>query len=207
MTETGEEQDSVPDQRRIQILAQDRVFDGFLAIDRYTIIHQQRNGSLGEPITRLILERGDSAAVLPYQPDTQRLVLVRQLRLAAHLRGDDAWLWELIAGTCQPGCRPEDVARNEAREEAGYRLGAMQPLGVFYPSPGGSSERIYLYWADLREAQRVGAGGGLPHSGEDIQVAEFSLDAALAMVRNGAIVDAKTIIALQHLALAGKGLP
>lgn len=207
MTETGEEQDSVPDQRRVQILARDRVFDGFLAIDRYTITHQQRNGSTSEPITRLILERGDAAAVLPYHPVARRLILVRQFRLGAHVRGDSAWLWELIAGACEPGRRPEDVARSEAFEEAGYRLGALHPLGMFYPSPGGSSERIFLYWADLREAQRVGAGGGLPQSGEDIQVGTFSLDAALAMLRSGAIVDAKTIIALQHVALAGEDLP
>ncbi len=202
MTETGEEQDSVPDQHRLQILARDRVFDGFLAIDRYTIVHQKYNGSTSVPLTRLILERGDAAAVILYRPDTQELVLVRQLRLAAHVRGDDGWLWELIAGVCEPGRTPQDVARSEALEEAGYRLGSLYPLLKIYPSPGVSSERIFLYWSDLRQAQRVGPGGGLPETGEDIEVAIFPLDKALAMIRSGAIVDAKTIIALQQLALA-----
>jgi ADP-ribose pyrophosphatase len=182
------------------------VFDGFLAIDRYTIIHEQHNGSLSEPITRLVLERGDAAAVLPYDPQTGRLVLVRQFRLPAFVRGDAGWLWELIAGTCETGRAPEEVARSEALEEAGYRLGALHPLMTIYPSPGGSSERIWLYWADLRQSQRVAPGGGLPQSGEDIQAAIFSLDEALAMVRAGAIMDAKTIIALQHIALAGETL-
>ncbi len=207
MTETGEEQDSVPDQRRVQILAQDRVLDGFLAIDRYTIIHEQSNGSLSEPITRLVLERGDAAAVLPYNPETEQLVLVRQFRLPAFVRDGAGWLWELIAGTCEPGRSPEDVARSEALEEAGLSLGALHPLATIYPSPGGSSERIALYWSDLRQAERVAAGGGLPASGEDIQVATLALDEALHMVRAGAIVDAKTIVALQQIALAGEALP
>ena len=204
MTESGEEQDSVPDQHRVQILARDRVFSGFLAIDRYTIVHEKLNGSLSEPITRLVLERGDAAAVLPFDPETKRLVLVRQFRLPAFVRGDGGWLWEVIAGTCEPGRAPEEVARSEALEEAGYRLGPLVHLATIYPSPGGSSERIYLYWTDLRQARRVAPGGGLAHSGEDIHVSAFTLEEALRMVREGEIVDAKTIIALQHVALAGE---
>lgn len=206
MTETGVEQESEPDERRVEILDHERVFDGFLAIDRYTVVHEQYDGSLSEPVSRSVLERGDSAAVLPYNPETGQVVLVQQFRLPAHIRDDQAWLWEIIAGTCEPGRTPEEVARSEALEEAGYRLGHLSPLTTIYPSPGGSSERISLYWSDLRQAEQVSSGGGLPESGEDICVATFTLDEALAMMRDKAIVDAKTIIALQQVAMAGETL-
>lgn len=206
MTETGVEQESEPDERRVEIREHERVFDGFLAIDRYTVVHEQYDGRLSEPASRLVLERGDSAAVLPYHPETGQVVLVQEFRLPAFVRHDPAWLWEIIAGSVEPGRTPEEVVRSEALEEAGYRLDHLSRLTTVYPSPGGTSERIFLYWADLRQAERVSSGGGLPESGEDIRVATLSLDEALAMIRQEAIVDAKTILALQFVAMAGETL-
>lgn len=202
MTETGAEQDSVPDQRRVRILARDRVLDGFMAVDRYTIVHERYDGLPSEPIARLVLERGDAAAVLPYDPETKRLVLVEQFRLPAFLRGSCGWLWEVIAGVCEPGRNPAEVARSEAWEEAGLRLGPLFPLMTIYTSPGGSTERIVLFWSDLRQAGQVASGGGVPGSGEDIRAATFTLAQALDMIRSGEIVDAKTVVALQCLAMS-----
>jgi nudix-type nucleoside diphosphatase (YffH/AdpP family) len=206
MTETGTEQESDPDERRVEILEHERVFDGFLAIDRYTVVHEQYDGSMSDPASRLVLERGDSAAVLPYHPETGQVILVQQFRLPARIRHDPAWLWEIIAGTVEPDRTPEEVARSEALEEAGYRLGHLSRLTTVYPSPGGSSERIFLYWSDLSQAERVSSGGGQAESGEDIRVATFTLGEALAMIRDDTIVDAKTIIALQQVAMAGEAL-
>ncbi|NLG28594.1 MAG: NUDIX hydrolase, partial [Chloroflexi bacterium] len=88
-----------------------------------------------------------------------------------------------------------------ALEEAGYRLETLEPLGACYLSPGACTERIHLYLAPISPAQRVAAGGGLPGTGENIRVCALPLAEALAMVTDGRIRDAKTIIALQHLAL------
>lgn len=206
MTETGAEQDSVPDQRWVRIIARDRVLDGFMAVDRYTVVHDRYDGRPSELLARLVLERGDAAAVLPYDPETKRLVLIEQFRLPAFVRGNHGWLWELIAGVCEPGRTPEQVAHSEALEEAGLRLGPLVPLMTIFPSPGGSSERIFLFWSDLRQAEQVASGGGLPESGEDIRVGMFTLAQSLDMVRSGEIVDAKTIVALQCLALAGEAI-
>ncbi len=206
MQSEEEAQEPVPDPSQVRILSQQRLFDDFFAIDRYVYVQQNKTGEPSEPVARLVFERGDSSAVLPYDPRTQQLVLVKQFRLPAFVRHRCGWLWEMIAGSCDDERDPAAVARDEALEEAGYHLGELHPLMSIFPSPGGTSERIYLFWSDLGRAERVGPGGGLPKVGEETVAGRFSLTEALGMVRDGIIVDAKTIVVLQHLALY-KGYP
>jgi D-serine dehydratase len=68
-------------------------------------------------------------------------------------------------------------------------------------SPGALTEKIHCFFAEYEPSMRVGAGGGLADEGEEIEVIELSIDEALAMVDDGRIVDAKTIMLLQHAAL------
>lgn len=187
----------------VRVIEQQRLLDDFFKVDCYTISYRRSDGTWSQPLRRLVFERGDAVAVLPYNPETGELLLVRQLRVPTLVRGGEGWLWELIAGVWEPDRSPEEVACTEALEEAGYRFYVISPLLSFYPSPGGSSERIMVFLADLRRAERIASGGGVPSSGEDIQVGRFTLSEALEMIRRGAIVDAKTIIALQYVALWG----
>jgi len=152
-------------------------------------------------VTRLVLERGDSVAVLPYDRERGEVVLIQQFRYPAYVRDGDGWLWEIIAGAQEEGRSPEEVARAEALEEAGYRLDNLRHVATVYPSPGGTSERMHIFFATVSSQGRVGQGGGLAESGEDILVRTFRLEEALQMVEEGCIVDAKTIIALYYLAL------
>jgi ADP-ribose pyrophosphatase len=169
-------------------------------------------GGMSEPDTRVNFERGDSVGVLLYDPADDAVVLVRQFRYPvfasldpAARAGDGArraWLLEIVAGVHDPGRSVKNVARKELLEEAGYRVkGKLQPITTFYPSPGGSSERIHLFLGEVDHRQRVGAGGGVPAEGEDIQIVVLPFGQAMDMVDRGEINDAKTIIALQHLAL------
>jgi ADP-ribose pyrophosphatase len=186
--------------RRVEVLSTERILDGFFQIDRTELRHERFDGSMSPPLTRLVFERGDSVAVLPYDVQRDEVLLVRQFRYPAYVRGGPGWLWEIIAGM-QDDHDPEWVARNEAMEEAGYRLGQLIPVATVYPSPGGSSERVHIYVAPVTPADRIGHGGGLDEDGEDIQVRAFALSDALAMVDSGGIMDAKTVLALQYLAL------
>jgi len=87
-------------------------------------------------------------------------------------------------------------------EEAGYQVrGKLQPIATIYPSPGGSSERIYLLLGEVAAGQRAGQGGGVAAEGEDTQIVALPSAEATDMVACGKIQDAKTIVALQHLAL------
>ena len=68
-------------------------------------------------------------------------------------------------------------------------------------SPGAVTEKLYFFVAEYEAAMRISNGGGLAEEGEDIEVLEPSIDEALAMIADGRIVDAKTIMLLQYAAL------
>ncbi len=187
--------------RRVVVMATERVFDGFFKLDRATVSYERFDGSMSASVNRLVFERGDSVAVLPFDRERRTVILVQQFRYPAYLRDGPGWLWEIVAGMIEPGRDAEDVARSEALEEAGYSLGELKHAMTVYASPGGSSERIHIYLAPVVAHQHVGGGGGLPQGGEDILLRTFELNEALAMIEDGRVVDAKTVLALQFLAL------
>jgi nudix-type nucleoside diphosphatase (YffH/AdpP family) len=141
--------------------------------------------------------------VLPYDPARGTVLLVRQFRLPAHLAGRTDPLIEVCAGKLDAD-DPETCARREAEEELGYRLGPLERAFEAFMSPGAVTERISFFLAPYSAADRVSAGGGHESEGEDIEVLELAFDEALAMVGRGQIVDAKTILLLQHLKLSGR---
>ncbi|MCE5259581.1 MAG: HAD-IA family hydrolase, partial [Chloroflexi bacterium] len=124
--------------RLLQVQARERLYDGYFKLDQATLRYERFDGSLSEPHQRLLFERGDAAAVLPYDPLTRRVVLVNQFRYPTLARGESGWLWEAIAGMVDGERTPEAVARAEALEEAGYRLDALEHVATVYPSPGAS---------------------------------------------------------------------
>jgi len=185
-------------------------------IIRATLQYRRFDGQMSEPVTRINFERGDAVGVLLYDPHDDAVILVRQFRypvyaaLAPHEREGDgarqAWLLEIVAGVVDEGRSVEEVAERELLEEAGYQVkGELQPITTIYPSPGGSSEHIHLFLGEVDHRQRIGRGGGVVAEGEDTQVAVLPFREAMDMVAGGEIRDAKTIIALQHLALLRAG--
>ena len=149
---------------------------------------------------REVFDRGHAAALLPYNVASRNVVLTRQFRLPAYLAGHDDLLIEAAAGMLDDET-PERRIRVEAEEEIGYRLHDVRKVFEAFMSPGSVTEKLHFFVAEYEAAMRVGSGGGLPEEGEDIEVLEPSIDEALAMIADGRIVDAKTIMLLQYAAL------
>jgi nudix-type nucleoside diphosphatase (YffH/AdpP family) len=149
---------------------------------------------------REVLDRGDAAALLPYNLATRTVILVKQFRYPAYSHGYDDLLIEAAAGLLD-NAAPEARIRLEAEEETGYRLHHVQKIFEAFMSPGAITEKIHFFVAEYDPSMRVSAGGGLADEGEEIEVLEFSIDEALAMISDGRIADAKTIMLLQHAAL------
>ena len=145
-------------------------------------------------------DRGNGAVLLPYNPAARTVLLVRQFRLPAYLNGYDDLLIEAAAGLLDDA-QPEVRIRAEVEEELGYRLGAVRKVFEAFMSPGSVTEILHFFVAEYDASMRIGDGGGHPDEGEDIEVLEPTLDEALAMIADGPIRDAKTIMLLQHLAL------
>lgn len=182
--------------RRVEVLERRRVYEGFMSLDRAVVRYERFDGTMSEPVERLILERGDAVGVLLYDPERDQVALVEQFRYPAYAAGEPAWLLEIVAGTVRAGEDPEAVARSEVREEAGYEVDHLQHLATCFLSPGGSSERVHIYAATVSLGQRVASGGGLAAEGEDVRLRLLGREEALGHVRRGAIRDAKTIVAL-----------
>jgi ADP-ribose pyrophosphatase len=127
-------------------------------------------------------------------PSRDEIVLVRQYR---HAAGE--FLWEIPAGSADPGESPEDAARRELREETGYSARRLRPLGAFFTSPGFCNELMHFYHAH-------GLEPGEQHldADERIEVASFSYDAAWQLVHAGRVADCKTVLALLWLE-SGRG--
>ena len=90
----------------MEVLASERIHeDGFFAIDRARIRHERLDGGMTAPMTRLVCERGDAVAVLPYNRERREVVLVQQFRYPVHVRGDPAWIWALGTTRSLPGFR------------------------------------------------------------------------------------------------------
>lgn len=182
--------------RKVVPLRCDRVFDGYFKVDRHTLRHAQFAGGLGAPITREIFERGHAAAVIPYDPDRDAVVLIEQFRPGAYTAGDpNPWMIEIVAGIIDPGETAAQVCIREGQEEAGLMLSDLVPLGKFYMSPGGSSETIELFAAQC-DASKAEGIHGLDVEGEDIRVFTASFGDAMAMVHANMVVNAMTSLAL-----------
>jgi len=167
---------------------------------RKTTFDYRRHDGTWQTLSRETYDRGNGAAILPYDPGRSTVLLTRQFRYPAYVSGHPEPLVEVIAGLLDARS-PKDAIRHEAEEEAGCRI--AQPRRVFeaFMSPGSVTERLVFFVAEYSAADRVAAGGGVQAEGEDIEVLEPTLDEALSMIERGEIADGKTIMLLQYAKL------
>jgi nudix-type nucleoside diphosphatase (YffH/AdpP family) len=175
--------------------------DDWYVLKKTTFDYRRRNGQW-QTLSRETYDRGNGAAILPYDPTRGTVLLTRQFRFPAYVNGHPEPLVEACAGLLDER-DPETCIRQEAEEEAGCRMRNVRRIFDAFMSPGSVTERLAFFVGEYSAADRVSAGGGLVEEGEDIEVLEPTLDEALAMVERGEIVDAKTIMLLQYAKLKG----
>lgn len=177
-----------------EIIASHLVYDGWYRFFRLEVRLPD-----GMTVERHLLDNGQAVAVLPYDRARRVVMLVSQPR-AGVLAAGEAPLLEAIAGNLD-GIAPEHRIREEAMEEGGLRLGALEPVANIWPIPSVSTERVQLYLAPYAVADRVAEGGGAEGEFEHIAVHEVPLDTLRAMVLAGELTDAKTLVLAQALLL------
>ncbi len=185
----------------VEIIARETAYQGTFRIDRYRLRHRQFDGRMGGAHLREVFERGHVAALLPYDPILDQVVLIEQFRIGAYAAGRPPWLTEIVAGIIEDGEAAEQVVRRELMEEAGLELiGAPEPVAEFLVSPGCSTETVTVFCGRVDAA---GAGGvhGLAHEHEDIRVLAMSFAEAMARLDAGRIGNSPGVVALQWLAL------
>lgn len=191
----------MPGTRAVNIKEQKDVYEDFFRLREVIFSYGLPDGRASTEQRRLVFERGNSVGVLLLNLDSGKLVLVKQFRIATYGDGRDGWMIETVAGIVEKGEGPETAAIRETMEETGYQIGKPTPIATFFSSPGGTSERIFLYFAEVRDADKRGPGGG--DEEEAIEIVRMTPDELFEQVREGRVDDPKLIIGAywleQHL--------
>jgi ADP-ribose pyrophosphatase len=191
---TGQRGSSGVCMKKVEVIEHRRIFDDFVRIEEAHLRHERHDGEMSPIVRRLNVERGDSTAAILVNTAGKVVYLTEQFRYPAFVRGQ-GWLVELVAGMVDAGESPAECIEREIREEVGFEVDRLEPIGDFFVTPGASSERIFLFCALVSDGSRKSRGGGLASEGEDIKLVELRVDDFLAKVAGGEIRDAKTIIA------------
>jgi nudix-type nucleoside diphosphatase (YffH/AdpP family) len=176
--------------------------DGWHVLRRTTYDYRGRGGNW-EIQQRETYDRGNGATILLYDAPRRTILLSRQFRFPAYVNDHpDGMLIETAAGLLDDQ-DPETAIRREAQEELGVIVGDLEHIYDVYMSPGSVTERLHFYAAPYSAATRRGAGGGVADEGEEIEVVEIEIDAALRMIGDGRIADGKTIMLIYWALLSG----
>jgi ADP-ribose pyrophosphatase len=165
------------------VVTHERVLDGKVFDvdrDRVRLPH-------GREVTLDVVRHPRSVVLLPV-PEPGHIILIKQYRYAVN-----RWLWELPAGSVDPGEEPEDAARRECHEEIGQVPETIVRVSTLYPTPGYCDEEMLFFRVSgLGESDEPVA----VDEDEDIEARTFTFADARDMVRRGEIVDMKTVAGL-----------
>ncbi len=165
-----------------------------------TTFQFRRSDGIWQTMSRETYDRGNGATILLYDPAQRTVILTRQFRYPAFVNGHDDLLVEAPAGLLDHAT-PEERIRSEAEEETGFRVRDVRKIFESFMSPGSVTEKLHFFVGPYTQDDRVSDGGGNEAEGEDIEVLEVRIDAALNMIETGVIQDGKTIMLLQYAAL------
>lgn len=182
-----------------------RIEEDKLLCDNHYVLRKvtfewKHTGGTWQRAVREVYDRGNGCAILLFNLSQRTVVLTRQFRMPAFMNGYRDLLIEAAAGLLDKA-DPETRIKNEAEEETGYRPKNLRKVCECFMSPGAVTETLTLFVGEYDGASKSGDGGGLEDEGEDIEVLELPFDEAVAMMEDGRICDAKTIILLQYAQL------
>ena len=184
----------------VEVRQRTTMYEGFFEVQELKVRHRLFEGGWSKPLSRELFVRNPAVGVLLYDPQADIVVLLEQFRVGALEEQTGPWQLELVAGIVEDGEGAEQVARREAREEAGCVPSRLIPMFEYLVSPGGSNEKMTLYCGIVDSAGLQGIHG-LQQEGEDIRLHKLKFASALQEINGGYINNAATIMAIQWLEL------
>ncbi|HVZ03068.1 MAG TPA: NUDIX domain-containing protein [Dongiaceae bacterium] len=185
---------------KVEILGKEWLSQGFMKLAKFTLRHERFDGGMLGPMTREIVMRTSAVAVLPYDPVTDKILLIEQFRVAAHLAGFPAWQRELIAGIADREEGIEDLARREALEEANCTVTDLVEMFRYLPSPGMTNE-VLVFFCGRMDSSHVAGVHGLAEEHEDIRSTLYDFDRIADLLERGSTGNGPLISALQWMLL------
>lgn len=151
-------------------------------------------------LTHEVYGKNDGVAVLLFNSKTKKVILTRQFRMPVFVAGiQNGYLIEVVGGAMDANETPEITAIRETEEEVGYKILSVQKVSTSFLSPGILKERVHLFIGEYSDINNTKNGGGVAAENEEIHILEISFDEAFKMIETQEIIDARTIILLQHL--------
>lgn len=190
---------------RLEILERTRVHDGFYKLDRLSLRHERFDGSWTPPLRRELLVQRAAVVVLPFDPRRELVVLVEQFRTGCIDLPGEPWLIEAPAGLIDRDETPEQVARREVLEETGLAVGRLAFACEYHSSPGGTSERVAVFVAEVTAPDAAGTFG-VEHEHEDIRTHLVPLATAFVWAESGRVIAASGLVPLLWLRIHGDRL-
>ncbi|WP_032109685.1 ADP-ribose diphosphatase [Necropsobacter massiliensis] len=189
-------------QQDIQILHEETLYSGFFTLKKIQFKHKLFAGGMSDVVTRELLVKGAASAVIAYDPQADKVILVEQVRIGAYdpNLAQSPWLFELIAGMVEEGERPDEVALRESEEEAGIQVTQLTHALSMWDSPGGVLERIHIFAGKVDSAKAKGIHG-LAEEHEDIRVHVIARETAYQWVCQGKIDNGIAVTGLLWLQL------
>ncbi|MBZ0136532.1 MAG: NUDIX hydrolase [Planctomycetes bacterium] len=165
-------------------LNREKVYEGKL----FNVVKVTLQNEDGQSVVRDVVEHPGAACIIPML-DNDTVLLIEQWRIGAKRP-----LWEIPAGTLDPGEDPLACAARELEEETGYKAGKLEHLFTMFPSPGIVDEKMHIFVA-------TGLTPGQTNfdDDEDIKSKPFSFRDLRVQLKANNIKDGKTIAALGYL--------
>ena len=188
----------------LALVSDETVWNGRFALQRIKFHNRRFDGALSGLRTWELWRRGQAAALLPYDPVADAVVLIEQFRLPALAAGLDPVMVETPAGLCDPGENPAATVAREAEEEMGIAPRRIVRVGDYLLSPGGCDEHVFVYAGEITappaNADGIAGMAGLPEENEDIRIRVWPAERAIEAAFAGALPNVITTVALFWLA-------
>ena len=182
---------------KIRNISKDILSDNWYTLNKYTYEYQKEDGSWETQI-RETYDRGNGAAILLYNKGKGTVILTKQFRMPTYVNGNPSGMMIEVCAGVLDGADPVDCIKKEVEEETGYQINHVKKVFESYMSPGAVTEILHFFIGEYRAQMKVSDGGGADDESENIEVLEIPFNAALEMITNGEIKDAKTIMLLQY---------
>jgi nudix-type nucleoside diphosphatase (YffH/AdpP family) len=188
-------------EKKIKVVSTKVISNFWATLEQVNFNFTFKNGRIAN-LTHEVYGKSDGVAILLFNKATKTVILTKQFRIPMYVAGvNDGFSYEVCGGTIDKNETPEQSVLRETKEEIGYEVLNLQEVTTLFLSPGLVKEQVFLFIGEYNSDSKVEKGGGLDEENEEIETLEVTIDEAFAMIKRKVIVDARTMLLLQHIRL------